>query len=288
MFSATMPESIKKLAKTILNNPDEVKITPKNISNENISQYFYVLDEEKRKEALLHLLNEKKPYKSIIFCKTKIETEKLGKFLEKNKIKALVLHGDVEQRKRQEITKKFKSRDFNLLVATDVAARGLDIKNVSHVFNFHIPQNSEPYVHRIGRTGMAGKTGEAHTFVAFDEVELLKNIEKDVKSKLIAAEIRNQKDKNFDSLVKLIINQEITRSGNKLITSLIKENGGEEGLLEKIISYIAEKEIKDNSMISLSKEEAEKIVENYQEKKRQKPVYRRKKRGFGANEKQYR
>ncbi len=291
MFSATMPENIKILAKKILKNPAEVKITPKNISNENIEQYFYILDETKRKEALLKLLENEKPYKSIIFCNTKIETDNLGKFLNKNKIKSLVLHGDIEQRERQRITKKFKKeKEFNILVATDVAARGLDIKNISHVFNFHIPQNPESYVHRIGRTGRAGKFGKAFSFVGLDEVEFLKNIQEKVKSKLIPSEIVNSQkdlDLRFQKLIENISKQKITKDGEKIFEKFNLDFSDE--LLKKIFSYLVSLEKNNFKKLSLSATEAERILEEFNFKRnsrRKLGTKNNKKRGL-RNEKNF-
>jgi len=267
MFSATMPDQIKKLAQDILNNPKEVKITAKTVSSENIEQFFYIVNEEKRKDALTALLDVKKPEKTIIFCRTKIQTEKVNTMLKARGYKSLALHGDIEQRKRQDITKKFKSRDYHILVATDVAARGLDIKNVAYVFNYHIPGDAEPYVHRIGRTGRAGAKGEAHTFITADEVGALKEIQGIVKSKMIAAEIPSSaslQEEEVKKTMQSILSQEITKEGNKLIASLISENGGEEGLLEKVISYIAKPEnSSSNGDIALSAKDAQAKFDNY-------------------------
>lgn len=267
MFSATMPDQIKKLAQDILNSPKEVKITPKNMSNDNIEQFFYIVSEDKRKDALVRLLEVNKPEKAIIFCRTKIQTEKVNKFLKGEGFKALALHGDIEQRNRQKIIKEFKMKGAHILVATDVAARGLDIKNVSHVFNFSVPQDTEPYVHRIGRTGRAGAKGEAHTFVASDEIELLKNIQQTVKGNLSASEIPSSKklqEEEFKKSIDKILKQEITKEGNKLIASLISENGGEEGLLEKVISFMAQPDNSSTANMSLSAKDAQKQVDEFQ------------------------
>ena len=271
LFSATMPEQIKKLAHEILNKPEEVKITPKNVSNENIDQFFYVLSEEKRNEALIRLLEITKPKKAIIFCRTKVQTEKVNQFLLKEGFKSLALHGDIEQWNRQKITKEFKSRNSHILVATDVAARGLDIKNVSHVFNYSVPQDPEPYVHRIGRTGRAGEKGEAHTFVIDSEIEFLKNIQEKVKGNLSAAEIPSSKkiqEEEFRKNVDKIVNQKVTKEGNKMISALIAANGGEEGLLEKIVSFLAKPEHSEKANISMSAREAQEKVDDFRKVKK--------------------
>ena len=157
MFSATMPKEIKELSKTILNNPHFVSITTGEVTNKNIKQHYYVVEEHERDDALIRLLDYKNPNKSIIFCRMKKEVDRLSTFLVSQGYSAKGLHGDMEQRQREEVIKSFKGGNLEILIATDVAARGLDVNDVSHVFNYHIPFESESYVHRIGRTGRAGK-----------------------------------------------------------------------------------------------------------------------------------
>jgi ATP-dependent RNA helicase DeaD len=184
MFSATMPREIQDLAESVLQNPAVVKITKKEITNENIKQLYYVVDEHERDDALIRLFDYKNPEKSIIFCRTKSEVERLQSFLISQGYSAKGLHGDLEQRQREEVIRGFKSSRIEVLIATDIASRGLNVEDVSHVFNYHIPFNSESYVHRIGRTGRAGKEGVAVTIVTPSEFKSLKKIKKDIKSDL--------------------------------------------------------------------------------------------------------
>ena len=153
LFSATMPTAIKNLAKTILQNPEFITITTSNITNSKITQTFYVVEEKERDDALIRLFDFKNPEKSIIFCRTKKEVDRLSTFLVSQGYMAKALHGDMEQRQREEAIRAFKSSKLEILIATDVAARGLDVNDVTHVFNYHLPFDSESYVHRIGRTG---------------------------------------------------------------------------------------------------------------------------------------
>ena len=152
MFSATMPNAIKRLAQEILDNPITITITKKDSTNKNISQNYYVMAESERDDALIRLIDYKNPTKVIVFCRMKREVDRLVTHLVASGFKAKGLHGDMEQRQREVVIRAFKQGQVDIFVATDVAARGLDVNDVSHVFNYHIPFDSESYVHRIGRT----------------------------------------------------------------------------------------------------------------------------------------
>ncbi|MFW3382249.1 DEAD/DEAH box helicase, partial [Aliarcobacter butzleri] len=152
LFSATMPTAIKNLAKTILKEPEFVTLTKSDVTNSKITQTFYVVDEKERDDALIRLFDFKNPKKSIIFCRTKKDVDRLSTFLVSQGFMAKALHGDMEQKQREEAIRAFKSSKLEILIATDVAARGLDVNDVTHVFNYHLPFDSESYVHRIGRT----------------------------------------------------------------------------------------------------------------------------------------
>ena len=149
MFSATMPEEIKELAQTILKDPEFVRAESTEVTNNNIKQYYYVVDEHERDAAVLRLIEDANPKKAIVFCRTKRETARLSEYLSGQGFKTAALHGDMEQYDRQKTMKSFRRNEYRLLIATDVAARGLDVRDVSHVFNYHIPFEAESYVHRI-------------------------------------------------------------------------------------------------------------------------------------------
>ena len=184
LFSATMPKPILTLAKTILKDPKFIQITKKEVTNENIKEYFYVIDEHERNDALIRLIDYKQPNKAIVFCRTKKDVDLVAEFLSGVGFDAKGLHGDMDQRKRETVIKGFKSNKIEILVATDVAARGLDVNDVTHVFNYHLPLDPESYVHRIGRTGRAGKEGMAISLVTPHEFRALSKIQKISKIKL--------------------------------------------------------------------------------------------------------
>ncbi len=189
LFSATMPKPIRELADKILLNPTNIKITPTEIANIDISQRYYVINENERNEAILRLLDIQEPTSSIIFTRTKKEADMLNTMLNTKGYNSVALHGDLDQKQRKESITAFKQKKSRILVATDVASRGLDISDVSHVFNYHIPLNPENYVHRIGRTGRAGKKGIAITLVTPLEYKELQRIQDDIGSRLQLFEI---------------------------------------------------------------------------------------------------
>ncbi|GAD19996.1 ATP-dependent RNA helicase [Helicobacter fennelliae] len=208
LFSATMPKPIRDLADKILLSPTNIKITPTEITNTDISQRYYVINEGERNDAILRLLDTQEPTSSIIFTRTKKEADMLNEMLCSQGYKSVVLHGDLDQRQRRESITSFKNKKSNILVATDVASRGLDISDVSHVFNYHIPLNPESYVHRIGRTGRAGKKGIAITLVTPLEYKELQRIQDDVGSKLKLFEIPFSQSQGLKKLLDLEVSKE--------------------------------------------------------------------------------
>lgn len=182
LFSATMPEPILNIAKKHMKNPVRIKVDPKDLVIPKIKQIFYEVRSEDKINALSKLIDVEDPQLAIVFCHTKREVDEVATKLNQRGYNAGGLHGDFTQSKREEVIKKFREGKLDLLVATDVAARGLDIQNVTHVINFSIPQSPEGYIHRIGRTGRAGKAGIAITFVTPKEYKNLKLIEKTAKT----------------------------------------------------------------------------------------------------------
>jgi ATP-dependent RNA helicase DeaD len=223
MFSATMPKAIRKLAEEILNEPQRVSITKKESTNSKITQYYYVVSEHERDDALVRLIDFKNPDKCIIFCRMKKEVDRLVAHLTAQGFKVSGLHGDMEQKQREVTIRAFKQGGIDIFVATDVAARGLDVNDVTHVFNYHIPFDSESYVHRIGRTGRGGKSGEAITLVSPNELRVIKRIEKDVGAKLITQTIPTKvevQDSRFNELISSIASTTITPEAKELVKTL--------------------------------------------------------------------
>jgi len=169
LFSATMPRDVLKLARKHMKNPREVLIEPEDLNVREISQYYYQVDQERKLDALLRILQDKKVHRAIVFCRTKRSTFRLNQSLRRRNQDAITLNGDLTQHQRDAAMKAFRSGQSRILVATDLAGRGLDVDGVTHIINYDVPQNPYTYFHRIGRTGRAGKTGTAVTIVCAEQ-----------------------------------------------------------------------------------------------------------------------
>lgn len=184
LFSATMPPDIARLAGTILKTPKKIEITPVSSTVDTIEQYLYFVDKSNKKDLLLHILKDKNIVSALVFTRTKHGADRLIKQLTRDNVIAQAIHGDKSQGARQSALNKFKNKTLRILIATDIAARGIDIDELSHVINFDLPDIPETYVHRIGRTGRAGLGGTAISFCDFDEKEQLTDIENLIGKKL--------------------------------------------------------------------------------------------------------
>ncbi|UOE94028.1 DEAD/DEAH box helicase [Alkalihalobacillus sp. LMS39] len=184
LFSATMPKPIEKLAQKFMKNPELIAVKAKEMTVPNIVQEYMEVPEKQKFDVLCRMLDIHAPELAIVFGRTKRRVDELAEALSKRGYDAEGIHGDLNQAKRDSVLRKFKAGTIEVLVATDVAARGLDISGVTHVYNFDIPQDPESYVHRIGRTGRAGKTGLALTFASPREMDHLKTIERVSKKKI--------------------------------------------------------------------------------------------------------
>ena len=178
LFSATMPGPIKKLADRFLNNPRYIEVARPATANENIVQAKISLSPRKKKQALRYMLENDAVTSALVFANRKTTVRDLNKDLQKHGLSSGEIHGDMDQPSRMAELERFRSGEVSILVASDVAARGLDVKGVSHVFNYDTPWHPDDYIHRIGRTGRAGATGHAFTFVTPEDAEALANVEK--------------------------------------------------------------------------------------------------------------
>ncbi|GMN03627.1 DEAD/DEAH box helicase [Erythrobacter sp. MTPC3] len=184
LFSATMPPPIEKLAKKFLSNPKRIETTRAASTNADITAFKVPVKSRQKRETLKWLLQNDQVETAIVFSNRKTTVRELNKYLQRDGFRSSEIHGDMDQSSRLAELERFKSGDVNILVASDVAARGLDVKGVSHVFNFDTPWHPDDYVHRIGRTGRAGAKGRAFTFVADEDAEAIANVEKLTGSKI--------------------------------------------------------------------------------------------------------
>jgi ATP-dependent RNA helicase DeaD len=282
LFSATMPEPIKELANNILYQPEYISVVgDEETTNNIIEQRYYVIHEHQRDEAIVKLLETEKTNKCIIFCRMKREVDRLTEHLQALGFNASGLHGDLEQMDREVIIKDYRRGEIKIMVATDVAARGLDVKNVTHVFNYHIPFDPQSYVHRIGRTGRAGRSGQAITLVTTEEFKELQRIQKEVGAEMRLATIQGGSgldDASCEYLAEQIRNIQVHDDAAALL-SYMKEMDKEK-LLAKLISRIIEEEQHNiGTQIGFDQNTVDEMMQGYaEEQKVTRSKNRRKKR----------
>lgn len=187
-FSATLGTTVTTLANELLNNPVRVNLAPTAVPVETVTQAVYAVEQHKKTELLVDLLKDSNIFSALVFTRTKARAERLAAMLSRNNIGAERIHGDRTQAQRARVLRAFKKGDYRVLVATDVAARGIDILDLGHVINYDVPQEPADYIHRIGRTARAQRPGDAITFVSRDETELFANIERSIGKRLERAQ----------------------------------------------------------------------------------------------------
>ncbi|MBI3520185.1 MAG: DEAD/DEAH box helicase [Bacteroidetes bacterium] len=235
LFSATMPREVERIASKYMESPLEISVGKKNSGNENIQHIYYTVNQRDRYAALKRIADFYPDIFGIVFCRTKAETQEVADNLIKDGYNADALHGDLSQAQRDLVMKRFRSRTLQMLVATDVAARGIDVNNVTHVINYNLPEEAENYTHRSGRTGRAGKTGIAIAIVTPREVNKIRDIERIIQNTFTKADVPDGAAVCEKQLFNLV---------NKLHTVEVKDEE-----IEKYLPKIYE-ELKD-----LSKEE---------------------------------
>lgn len=225
LFSATIPAPIRKLADKILSNPVFVSTSSAAVTSTEITQQYYVIEEHERDDATIRLIDSMEPQKALLFCRTKSEVDRLSAMLEARGFLAKGLHGDMVQRQREQVLKSFRSGALHILIATDVAARGLDVLDVTHVFNYHIPFDPDSYVHRIGRTGRAGKKGMAITLVTPHELRDIQRIQKrvgDIQPQFIPT-LREMNRANINKLINSLRSQPLEDHATEVLLELENE-----------------------------------------------------------------
>src|SRR5690625_1761030 len=234
LFSATMPAAIQELVTRFMNNPQIVKTMNQGASDPQIEEFYTIVKELEKLDVFTNFLDTHQPELAIVFGRTKRRVDELTSALIAKGYRAEGLHGDITQSKRLEVLKKFRNNALDILVATDVAARGLDISGVSHVYNFDIPQDAESYTHRIGRTGRAGKEGIALTFVNPVEMDYLRMIENEKKKTILALrppnkkEVQKAREKEIFEKIQLWISQNDSDHTKDIARRLLEENGSED------------------------------------------------------------
>jgi ATP-dependent RNA helicase DeaD len=240
LFSATMSDKIKNLSRNILFDPEHISLVDNDARrvNDSIEELYCVIEENERDDAVFRLLDAEDFDKVVIFCRTKREVDRLSSLMMGRGYVAQALHGDIDQRKREKVLDSFKNKDVEVLVATDVAARGMDVEEITHVINFHIPFDSDSYVHRIGRTGRAGKSGKAITLVTPRENRDLRKIRKDVGERMSYVELPSKgtlASGKLDSLMDSLRSQKVSKEA----VEFAKQYGAEMDLEEMFMRLVS-------------------------------------------------
>ena len=242
LFSATMPNEVAQIAKNYMTNPYEVVVGKKNQSNENIEHTYYMVNERNRYEAVKRLIDLNPDIYGLVFCRTKNETANLAAKLAKEGYSSEPLHGDLTQAMRDKAMGRFRSKEIQLLIATDVAARGLDIDNISHVINYNLPDDIENYTHRSGRTARAGKKGHSFVLVNSKELFKIKAIERQMQKEFNKGMIPNAEDifeiqmiRLIDKTIKTEVNE---REIQKYLPKILEEfqDFSKEEVIKKFVS----------------------------------------------------
>ena len=245
LFSATMPPEILAITHKYQNKPILIKTNTKSKTVESIEQYYYIVPMGKKFDALDLLLIKNQPKSSMIFCNTKKMVDELTNILVSKGYKAAGIHGDMKQLQRTSVMNSFKSGKTSILVATDVAARGIDVNGIDAVFNFDLPQDNEYYIHRIGRTGRAGKSGTAYTLVCNrKQVSDLNMIAKNTKSVIKESELPNKSElvdieiENYEKFISHLADKKIYKESYDLINSLLEKGWTYENISVYLLNYL--------------------------------------------------
>lgn len=215
LFSATMPPEVRRIAKNYMDNPTELTMGTKNTGNVNIEHEYYMVRARDKYAALKRIVDFNPEIFAVVFCKTKLDTQDVAEHLIKDGYNADALHGDLSQQQRDKVMQRFRDRNMQLLIATDVAARGIDVNNVTHVINYSLPDEIESYTHRSGRTGRAGKTGISICIINSKEVGKIRQIERIIGKQFTKAELPTGFDvceKQLFSLIHKVNNVEVNES----------------------------------------------------------------------------
>ncbi len=252
LFSATMPHETMQIAKKYMGEYDLLKVVKDELTVSKTDQIYFEVSESNRFEALCRIIDMEDDFYGLVFCRTKVDVDKIASHLIERGYEADALHGDISQILRGKILNKLKKRAINILVATDVAARGIDVQNLTHVINYSLPQDPESYVHRIGRTGRAGKKGNAVTFITPEEYRKLQFIKRGVKSEIRKAVLPKVKDVikikklKIKSRIEDIVKSNCQNEYLDLSRELLKGNSPED-ILGALLYYSFQDELNEKS-----------------------------------------
>ena len=278
-FSATMPENIIKLSHNILKNPQKVEATPDSTTAETVSQFLYYTNRTTKNDLLLHILNNKDIDQALIFTRTKRGADRVTKLLKKNNVNAASIHGDKAQNQRQKALTQFKSGQLRIMVATNIAARGIDINKLKYVINYEIPNEPESYVHRIGRSGRAGEEGISISLCEPEENEYVREIQKLINQKIEVVKDNPfpQTDKPMTETEKKEWNKEKQRRKEEFFTNRNKKSSDSPNNRQSHKTKNKEKSLPKASKPSTSqkREKPERDVSTSSERKPKRNTFKR-------------
>ncbi|KND62521.1 DEAD/DEAH box helicase, partial [Candidatus Phytoplasma phoenicium] len=253
LFSATLPFSIKKIASKYQKDPKILKVKQDHLAVKAIEQFYFLVREFDKKKLLVRLLDQKNPDSVIVFANTKRDVDVIFNYLQENNFLVDALHGDLKQNQRQYVMNNFRKNNIKILVATDVAARGLDISDIKMIINYDLPHEDEVYIHRIGRTGRAGKTGLAYSFVSFKKISQLKRLENYLKEKInflnipMIEEVQQTKANFFQNHIINLINEHknnVKPEAPNLLVDILLKQFEVKTIIDALLQYSAPKQRK--------------------------------------------
>lgn len=253
LFSATMPKNIEKLAKKYMGEYDIISVMPKENSRENIEQIYFEVAHSDKFEALYRIVDVEESFYGMVFCRTKVDVDQVANKLANRGLRCDCIHGDLSQAQREKVLTKFRSKRINVLVATDVAARGIDVDDLTHVINYSLPQDPESYVHRIGRTGRAGKSGTAITLVTPSEYRKLISIQRMANAKITkqkipdVAEVIDNKKQRILSLIEKTVENGKFSEFEDIAKDILSKNNDSEKVLAAVLRVAFKDDLKESN-----------------------------------------
>ncbi len=286
LFSATMPRQILELSKKYLKDPEHIKVVHKEITVPNVNQYYIELKQGMKLEVLSRLIDIHNPKLSLVFCNRKKSVDELVSHLRARGYAADGLHGDMKQTMRDRVMSKFRSGKLEILVATDVAARGIDVDDINAVFNYDLPQDDEFYVHRIGRTARAGRMGQAFTFVVGKEFRSIKEIERYTKTKILNMQVPSLKDVEeiranllISEIKEAIDNEKNLRKYSDIVEKIVNDDYTSLEVASGLLKMIMGKEKGEEVIVESSRETRETFDSGSRREKHHKKAWKSSKPG---------